>query len=125
MTENIEPLPLCCSTRDFQYIGAGYILYFSSLVYLIIILIFAFIMNCNSLFENYDHNACLTYDPMFPCKDDWIHKTSVANYGRQYDTRGMVSFYYSAHEFGFQTIAIRHARNLQEPVGQRAQGDRH
>ena len=88
--QNIEPLPLCCATRDFQYIGSGYILYFSSLVYLVIILIVLFLLNLNKIYESNDANACSTYDPLYPCKDDWIHKLSVANYGPGFDTRAVV-----------------------------------
>ena len=35
-------------------------------------------------------NACNGYDPLYPCKDDWIHRLSVANYGLTFDTRTVV-----------------------------------
>ena len=40
--------------------------------------------------EEFDKNACENYDPLYPCKDDWIHRLSVANYGLTFDTRTVV-----------------------------------
>ena len=82
---------MCCASRDFQHIGAGYVLYFSSLLYVILLLMVCFFMNLNKLFQDYDRNACEKYDPKHPCKADWIHQFSVANYGLDFDYRATVT----------------------------------
>ena len=55
-----------------------------------ILLIFLFLLNLSKMYESYDMNACLGYDPLYPCKDDWIHRLSVANYGKKFDSRAVV-----------------------------------
>ena len=82
-----ENIPLCCSTRDFQFIGSGYVLWFSSTVYICIILFICFWTNYIKLMENYDTNACLNYDESHPCEIGWINDLSLANYGLNYDER--------------------------------------
>ena len=49
-----------------------------------------FFLNLNKLFNDFDRNACETHDPKHPCKADWIHQFSVANYGLSFDMRATV-----------------------------------
>ena len=60
-------------------------------MYLVVILAACLFMNLHQMFEEYDYSACSTYDPLYPCKDDWIHKLSVANYGLKFDLRSTVT----------------------------------
>lgn len=48
-------------------------------------------LNLHQMFEEWDYSACGGYDPLYPCKDDWIHKLSVANYGLTFDMRTVVA----------------------------------
>ena len=79
---------LCCSTRDFEFVGSGYVLWFSSTVYVSIVLFIAFWLNFSKLLANYDKNACEgTRETLHPCEKDWIHEYSIANFGREFDSR--------------------------------------
>lgn len=118
----MTPLSLCCAPRDFQYIGSAYVLYFSTLVYIVLILALCFLLNLNKLFADYDHNACKTYDPKYPCKDDWIHNFSIANYGLNFDFRGVVNKPHSVLQHDLPGIHVLHAGHLQKQTQQRAKG---
>ena len=65
-------------------------MYFSTIVYLVIIMFACLFLNLHQMFEEYDYSACSSYDPLYPCKGDWIHKLSVANYGLKFDMRTVV-----------------------------------
>lgn len=82
-----KELPLWCSTRDFEFIGSGYVLWFSSTAYVSMMFFLCFWMSYHKILINYATDACdHTYETLHPCEDDWIHKYSIANYGREFDS---------------------------------------
>ena len=84
---NKSELALWCSTRDFNYIGSGYVLWFSSTIYVAIMMFLCFWMSYHKVISNSQTDHCLsTTDSLHPCVEDWIHKYSIANYGRDFDS---------------------------------------
>ena len=87
MNTDREDLPVTCSTRDFQFIGSGYVLWFSSAVYVCILLFILFWINYQKIINNYQAGACReTLETIHPCETDWIHEYSIANFGKSFDS---------------------------------------
>lgn len=81
-----EELPVMCATRDFQFIGSGYVLWFSTTVYLSILLFVLFWVNYQKVINNQQGAGCdETINTLHPCEEDWIHLYSIANFGRNFD----------------------------------------
>ena len=91
LISDIKELPLCSNIRDISYIGNGYILYFSLIVYVAILLGLEFVVSLTQSYENYDRNACATYDGRYLCQNDILTKISVANYGLEFPLRNRVT----------------------------------
>ena len=63
-------------------------------------------MNLAKMFSDYDTNACDSYDAKNPCKKDWIHKFSVANYGLDFDLRATVDISLSVKRYDLPDIVL-------------------
>ena len=86
LTHNKNDLDLLCATRDLKFIGSGYVLWFSSTFYVAMLLFLCFWMSYHKILVNANANFCLeTTNTIHPCEEDWIHKLSIVNYGRDFD----------------------------------------
>ena len=86
LSHNKNDLALWCSTRDFNFIGAGYVLWFSTTFYVAMMLFLLFWISFHKVIVNSQRDFCVeTTDTLHPCKEDWIHKYSIANYGPEFD----------------------------------------
>ena len=96
---------MLCDNRQFGHIGSGYVLLFSLLKYLTVLLALCSIVVAQKIIRNLLQAACPTYQ--VPCVPNWILAHSVANYGLEYDYVEAVSHLNEVPEYRFYSERLR------------------
>ena len=76
---------------EFKFLGAGYILYFRLLKWIITLLFVFSIFHIYMIYRNVNEGQCQKYPAAFRCTEDYILAYSVANYGINYDKIELVT----------------------------------